>query len=145
MSVRLRGLLVVLGSVLGGVVLYWLQYHAGVLPKSYPLALIAIVGVIWGLMELITGVPLQIWKRGGARSRGESPWGGSSSLPALEWSSASSTSRAERHRPSSSRTCLWTESGPRNGGQEPFAEQRRYPADAAATPRADERDPAVPR
>ena len=63
MSVRVRGLGIVLGSAAAGGILYWVLFHAlseatgTVRMKAYPLAL-PVVGVFWGLIELIGGVPL---------------------------------------------------------------------------------------
>ena len=63
MSVRVRGLGIVLGSAVAGAILYWVLFHAlsqatgTVRVKAYPLAL-PVVGVFWGLIELIGGVPL---------------------------------------------------------------------------------------
>jgi hypothetical protein len=62
MSVRARGLAIAAGSALAGAILYWLLFHAlaestrSVRIRVYPLAL-PLVGVFWGLIELIGGVP----------------------------------------------------------------------------------------
>jgi peptidoglycan/LPS O-acetylase OafA/YrhL len=62
MTIRTRGLLIFLGSLVAGVGAYWLVFHflskglAQIL--QYPLAL-PLVGMLIGALELITGVPIQ--------------------------------------------------------------------------------------
>jgi hypothetical protein len=72
MTIRTRGSLRFVGSVLGGVVLYWLLFHFVVTGTrrvhvpAYPLALPIVFGVI-GLLEMVTGTPIsqldQAWQR----------------------------------------------------------------------------------
>ena len=62
MTIRGRGFLILLGSMLAGAGAYWLVFHflskfwANVL--QYPLAL-PLVGILVGTLELITGVPIK--------------------------------------------------------------------------------------
>ena len=63
MTIRLRGLLVLAGSLVAGFGVYWLLFHVLADPRgtrfyAYPLAL-PLVGMAIGTMELITGVPIQ--------------------------------------------------------------------------------------
>lgn len=71
MPIRVRGLLILMGSVAGWLVLYWLLFHvmggAGkVRVPAYPLAL-PLIGMVVGLVELATGVPFaqvaDAWQR----------------------------------------------------------------------------------
>ena len=61
MTIRTRGFLIFLGSLVAGVGAYWLVFH--VLTKNlaqilqYPLAL-PLVGMFIGALELITGMPI---------------------------------------------------------------------------------------
>ena len=62
MTIRTRGFLIFLGSLVAGIGAYWLVFHflskfwAQVL--QYPLAL-PLVGLLIGALELITGVPIK--------------------------------------------------------------------------------------
>ena len=62
MTIRTRGFLIFLGSLVAGVAAYWLVFH--VLSKDwaqilqYPLAL-PLVGMLIGALEMITGVPIK--------------------------------------------------------------------------------------
>jgi hypothetical protein len=64
MTIRTRGFLTFLASAIAGVAGYWLLFHflsgaqASVRLPAYPLAL-PIVGVIIGLLEWITGLPIR--------------------------------------------------------------------------------------
>jgi len=63
MSIRLRGLLIALASLVVGVAGYWLVFRVGISKElgrilQYPLAL-PLVGLLVGGLELVTGVPIQ--------------------------------------------------------------------------------------
>ena len=61
MTIRMRGFLILLGSLVAGAGAYWLVFHF--LSKNwaqilqYPLAL-PLVGMLIGALELITGMPI---------------------------------------------------------------------------------------
>lgn len=63
MPIRLRGALVSAGSIVAGAALYYLLFQAlshsteSMRLKVYPFAL-PLVGLFWGVIELIGGVPL---------------------------------------------------------------------------------------
>ncbi len=63
MTVRMRGFLILAGSLVAGAGVYWLLFDflagAGrVRLPAYPLAL-PLVGILIGTLELITGVPIR--------------------------------------------------------------------------------------
>ncbi len=64
MTIRIRGLLIVAGSLVAGAGVYWLIFHvlgnarAPVRVAAYPLAL-PLLGTMVGTLELITGVPIR--------------------------------------------------------------------------------------
>ena len=63
MNIRLRGLLIVLASLVAGAGGYWLVFRLGISKElanilQYPLAL-PVVGLLVGGLELVTGVPIQ--------------------------------------------------------------------------------------
>lgn len=62
MTVRARGFLTLLGSVVGGLALYWFLFHVlssasgKTRVRAYPLAL-PLIGIVIGIIELATGLP----------------------------------------------------------------------------------------
>jgi hypothetical protein len=63
MTVRWRGFVILLGSLVAGAGVYWLLFHVLADPRgtrfyAYPLAL-PLVGIAIGTLELMTGVPIR--------------------------------------------------------------------------------------
>lgn len=64
MTIRMRGFLILMGSLVAGAGVYWLIFHwladarGPVRVAVYPLAL-PLVGILIGALELATGVPVR--------------------------------------------------------------------------------------
>src|SRR5262249_9766014 len=64
MTIRMRGLLILMGSLVAGAGVYWFIFHVladahgPVRVATYPLAL-PLVGILIGTLELATGVPIR--------------------------------------------------------------------------------------